>query len=169
VKKYIATFVAGFGAAALQVLPGGKSLGCCLILPAAAFIALSLDQKANNDYSKIDFQKAMVFGVLTGVFSALFLTMFELVITIITHHNDFVESIYNLDEAFSVLNLPKELREEVAKLFYSMRDDIVETGFSPLYTFSIITRNFFIDPLFGMIGGMIGVQIINRRNEKRSS
>ncbi|GJQ61911.1 MAG: hypothetical protein SCALA702_09640 [Melioribacteraceae bacterium] len=166
-KKYIATFVAGFGAAALQVVPGAKALGCCLIIPLAAFIALSLDQKANNDYSRISVNKAILFGVLTGVVSAFFLSLFDVMITLITHNNEFVDSIYNLDEAFSVLNFPPELKKEVGELFYSMRDDIVEDGFSFLYTFSVFTRNFIIDPIFGLIGGLVSMQIINKKNEKK--
>lgn len=166
-KKYIATFVAGFGAAALQVVPGAKSLGCCLIIPLAVFIALSLDQKANNNYSKIAVNKAILFGVLTGVVSAFFLSLFDVIITLITRHNEFIDAIYNLDDAFSVLNFPPDIKKEVTELFYSMRDDIVENGFSFLYTFSVLTRNFIIDPIFGLIGGLVSMQIINKKNEKK--
>lgn len=168
-KKYIATFVAGFLAAAIQVLPAGKALGCCLILPVASFAALMLDQKATGNYDKIMPSKALIFGLLTGVISAVFLTFFELLITFVTHYNDYIAMLEtnSLDQSLSMLDLNPELKEEVARLFYEMGDDIKQNGFSLLYTFSIFTQNFIIDPLFGLIGGLIGAQILNYKNSHR--
>jgi hypothetical protein len=48
----------------------------------------------------------------------------------------------------------------------TVRDQITETGFSLLYSISVIFSNLFIDTIFGIIGGLVGAQILNNRNQK---
>ena len=45
-------------------------------------------------------------------------------------------------------------------------DEIKNSGFSLIYTLSILFSNFIIDPIFGTIGGIIGVQIVNSKASK---
>ena len=65
-KKYISPIIFGFVAGVLMVVPVIKSLGCCLLLPVAAVFSLVLEQKANNDYTKLDIKKGVIFGLITG-------------------------------------------------------------------------------------------------------
>ena len=59
-----------------------------------------------------------------------------------------------------------DIKKEILYLFQNVRNDILTTGFSWLYTFSLIVNDFFIDILFGITGGLIGSQIINNRIKK---
>jgi hypothetical protein len=59
----------------------------------------------------------------------------------------------------------EDIKKEVLYLFQNVRNDILATGFSWLYTFSLVVNDFFIDILFGITGGLIGSQIINNRNK----
>jgi hypothetical protein len=64
------------------------------------------------------------------------------------------------------LELTQEMKDEILKLMTTVRDQITETGFSLLYSISVIFSNLFIDTIFGIIGGLVGAQILNNRNQK---
>ena len=80
----------GFGAGVIQVVPIAKSFSWCLIVPVAAFLALLLDQKSNSSYERINVSKAVMIGLLTGFWAALFGSFFDVFITFITKSNDII-------------------------------------------------------------------------------
>ena len=167
-KKYLSAFVCGFGAGVLQVVPVAKTFSCCLIIPVAAFLALILDQKSRNDFTRILPAKAIVIGLITGLYAALFGSFFDILITFITKNNDVVATFPEFQKM--ILNFPLELapevKQEVLNLMVGVRDQITQTGFSLLYSMSVIISNLFVDTIFGLIGGLVGAQIINNRNQK---
>ena len=166
-KKYISPLVVGLGAGVLTIVPVIKSLGCCLIIPIAAFVSLMLEQKASNDYSKLEIKKGILFGLLTGLTAAIFGTTFDFIITLITHTNDLVIAFPELLETLNNFPIAEETREEVISLLAEVVESIKNYGFSPLYSLSFLFNNLFTNSIFGMLGGIIGVQILNSRNEKR--
>ena len=92
-KKYFPSLVCGFGAAVLTTVPGIKSFGFCLLVPAAAVLSLFLHQKVTGTNTDIDSGTAITFGILTGLFAAVFATFFDVLITFFTHTNDFVQTL----------------------------------------------------------------------------
>jgi len=162
-RKYISSFVCGFGAGVLQVVPLVKSFSCCLIIPAASFIAILLDRKANRITTKTQMKHAVMIGLMTGIYAALFGSLFDIIITFITRNNDVVAMFPELQKMVNNFPLSEEIRNEVIKLFQIVRNDIIEHGFSFLYTLSVIINNFLIDTIFGIVGGLIGAQIINSK------
>ena len=166
-KKYISPLVVGLGAGVLTVVPVIKSLGCCLLIPAAAIISLLLEQKANNDYSKLEIKKGVVFGLITGLTAAIFGTTFDFIITLITHTNDLVISFPQMIETLDNFPIDEATRKEVISLLRDVVESIKNYGFSPLYTISFLFNNLFTNSIFGILGGIIGVQILNSRNDKK--
>ena len=166
-SKYISPIIVGFGAAVLSVVPVVKSFGCCLMIPLAAYLSLMLDQKATSDYSQLEIKKCVIFGLLTGVTAAILGTAFDTLITIITHKNDLLLSFPELLEAINNFPIDEATREEVVDLLSNVVDQIRNSGFSPLYTISLFVNNVFADSVFGILGGIIGVQILNSRNSRR--
>ena len=61
--------------------------------------------------------------------------------------------------------LSPEIKNEVMSIFQTVRKELMDTGFSWIYTISILFNNFFINSVFGIIGGLIGAQIINSKNK----
>lgn len=167
-KKYLSPFVSGFGAGVLQVVPVAKSFACCFIIPLAAFISLVLEQKSKNDYSKIPMKKALLFGFLTGLYAAIFGSFFDVFITLITKNNDIIALLPELQKMVTSFPVSDEVRQEVLQLFQGVRDDIITYGFSALYTFSILINNFIVNSIFGIVGGLVGAQIINKRNQNQA-
>ena len=55
--------------------------------------------------------------------------------------------------------------EQGILIYRSMATEIKTTGFSALYTFAILATNIVIDIIFGIIGGFIGMNYLNKRNK----
>jgi hypothetical protein len=165
-KKYLPALVAGFGAGVLNVVPLAKSIGCCIIIPVAAYVALLLDRRANPSDELIPTGKAISMGIMTGLFAALFGTFFDVLITLITKSNDLVASFPEMQKMIVDMPLSQQLKDQVIEMLGFVVEQIRETGFSLLYTFSILVNNLIVDIIFGLIGGLIGGKIINSRLQK---
>ena len=168
-KKYLSPLIVGFGAGVLSIVPVAKSFGCCLIIPVAAFISLLLDQKANNNYSIIEIKKGIIFGLLTGLYAALFGSVFDFFITFVTKNNDLVATYSELQKLISDFPVSDALKDEILTLLGAVVDSIRTSGFSLLYTFSVLANNILLNSVFGILGGIIGVQILNSRSQKNNN
>jgi hypothetical protein len=166
-KKYLPSIVAGFGAAVLSTIPGIKSLSCCLLVPGAAYLSLYLYNKSTGDNSPIQLNKALSYGLITGLVAALFTTLFDLLITYLTHSNDLVAGLPQTEEVMNNFNLGP-LMDESIKLIKQMATDIKQTGFSALYAVMITVSNFFILSIFGMLGGLLGMAVLNKSNRPKA-
>ena len=134
-----------------------------MIMPLAAFLALILDQRANNSFGNISTKKAFVIGLITGLFAAIFGTVFELFITFVTRRNDIIGTFPELQRMIQNFPVTNDIRNEVISLFEKVRSDILSYGFSWFYTLSVLLNNFIVNTVFGMVGGLIGSKIINSR------
>lgn len=167
-KKYLPALVCGFGAGVLQIVPFIKSFSCCFVMPLAAFFALILEQKSTNSHHKIITKNAVLIGLFTGLFAALFGTTFEILITLITKSNDIIVTFPELQKMVEGFPVSNEMKNEVIQIFQNVREDILNYGFSFLYTFSILINNLIVNPIFGIAGGLIGAQIINNKANNSS-
>jgi len=140
-----------------------------MIVPIAAFVSLLLNQRATNEKEKITTKRALMFGITTGLYAALFGTFFEIFITFITKHNDIIATFPELQRMVDGFPVTPEIKKEVLNLFQNVRNEILSTGFSVLYTFSVLVNNFIINTIFGAVGGLVGAQIINNRLNNRTN
>jgi len=162
-KKYLPSIITGFGAAVLSTIPGLKSLNCCLIVPIAAFLSLYLYNRTMGDDSPIKLNRALSYGLITGLVAAFFTSLFDLLITYLTHSNDLVTGLQQSEDFMNQFNLGP-LMDQSIKLMEEMVKEIEKSGFSALYAVMISLSNFFILSVFGMLGGLIGMAILNKRN-----
>lgn len=161
-KKYLPALVAGFGAAVLSTVPGIKNFSCCLLVPGAAVISVLLDKKINQLNQKIQLGKAFGFGFLTGLTATVFITAFEMLITYITKSNDFVQSLPQSEMIMRQWDLGPMVDESL-KMIKSAAKEIEKTGFSFIYFLMILSSNFIINTIFGLIGGALGMSLANRK------
>lgn len=161
-KQFTAPLVCGFGAAVLSIVPGLKSIACCLLVPLAAIISLYLDQKINNLKEPVSYRKAITFGLLTGLFAATFSTFFDIILTMITRTNDFVETLPDTESLMRNYNLGAFV-EETIKALRVMANDIKHSGFSLLYMITILLSNLVTNSVFGLIGGLLGMKYLNKK------
>ena len=164
-NKYLPTLVCGFGAAVLSTVPGIKNFSCCLIVPAAAAISILLDKKLNNRSEQVLLGKSIGFGFLTGLFATLFITSFEMLLTYFTRSNDFVKSLPETEIIMRQWNLGPMIDESL-KLIKNVSKEIQKNGFSFIYLLMILSSNFIVNSIFGMIGGALGMSLINRTSRE---
>ncbi|MBK7497678.1 MAG: hypothetical protein IPI19_00885 [Ignavibacteriales bacterium] len=171
-KKYLPTLVCGFGAAVLSTVPGIKNFSCCLIVPAAAAISILLDKKIKSSNEKVLVGKSLGFGFLTGLFATLFITTFEMLLTYFTKSNDFIQSLPQTEIVMRQWDLGSffgPMVDESLKLSKSVSKDIQKNGFSIIYLLMILSSNFIINSIFGMIGGAFGMSFANRKSREEDS
>ena len=162
-SKYLPALVYGFAAAVLMIIPEIKNFGCCLILPVAAAFSLFLNKKINKVSGDITTQDAFFYGIFTGLFSAIFLTVFDLLITYFAKTNDLVESLPVSKTMLRDLNLGP-IMENAITMMENMAKDIQQNGFSAFYSVMIFISNLVINTIFGMLGGLIGMKYLNKKS-----
>ena len=166
-KKYLPTLVCGFGAAVLSTVPGIKNFSCCLLVPGAAVFSILLDKKINHTDEKVTLGKAFGFGFLTGLSATVFITFFEMLLTYFTKSNDFIQALPQTELLMKQWNLGTMVDESL-KLMKSMGKEVEKTGFSFIYLFLILSSNFITNTIFGMIGGALGMSLINRKKNQNN-
>ena len=164
-KKYLSALVCGFGSAVLTTIPGTESVGCCLLVPVAAGLSIGLYKKSHPDVLKIQTGTGVFLGLLTGVFAALFASGFEVILTFITKTNDLIVAMPQTEKIIMDMNLG-QAAEESLKVLRQMASEIQSYGFSLLYSVLITLANLITYTIFGMLGGVIGTAIINRRSSQ---
>lgn len=163
-KKYLSALVCGFGAAVLTTIPGIQGIGCCLLAPVASVVAIYLYKKSQTGLIKIQTGTGILLGLLTGIFAALFASGFEIIITYITRTSDLVTSMPEAERVVKEMNLGPAA-EESMEVLKQMVSEIQSKGFSFLYAFIITATNLISYSIFGMLGGLIGTAIINKRSQ----
>jgi hypothetical protein len=162
IRKYSPAIVCGFAASVLATVPGIKNFSCCLLIPGAAVFAIFLDKKITRTSEKINISKGVGFGFLTGVVATIFITIFEMLVTYFAKTNDFIQNLPQSELIMRQWNLGP-LIDDSLKLMKGMAKQIESSGFSVLYLILIFFSNFIINSLFGMIGGILGVRLANRK------
>ena len=163
-RKYLSALVCGFGAAVLTTIPGIQTIACCLLIPIASVISIFLYKKSQPGLLKIRTGTGIFLGILTAVFAALFASGFEIIITYITRTSDLVTSMPQAEQVVKDMNLGPAAEESIEVLKQMVRE-IQSKGFSFLYTFLITTTNLITYSIFGMLGGLIGTAVINKRSQ----
>ena len=165
-RKLLPPLAAGFAASVLSTVPGLKNASCCLIIPLASVFALFLYSKMNNITEKFRTGEAVYLGFMTGIFGALFTTFFEIVITYVARSNEFIEILPQTEAAMRELNLGPMLDTSL-ELLRQMAKEIKATGFSAIYSIGMLFSNLLMYSIFGMLGGILGTIILNRRTGNR--
>jgi len=135
-------------------------------MPLAAYLSIVLDRKSTGETGRMDMKRGVILGLLTGIYAASFGTSLDILITFITKNNEIVAAYPQLQKLINDFPITEALKQEVLMMLSSLLDQIKNSGFSLIYTLTILFSNFIIDPIFGMIGGMIGVQIVNSKISK---
>jgi hypothetical protein len=88
-----------------------------------------------------------------------------MLVTYFTRSNDFIQSLPQTELLMRQWNLGP-LVDESLKLIKSVSKEIQKSGFSFLYLLMILSSNFMINSIFGMIGGALGMSLANRKSRE---
>ncbi len=163
-KKYLSAFICGFGAAVLSTIPGLKSFACCLLVPVASIISVRLYKRSVPELNKLATGTGITLGILTGLIAAIIASGFEILFTFISKTNDLVTGLPDAERIINDLNLGDAAKESV-QLLHQMASDIKINGFSFLYSVIVTFSNLFTYIIFGLLGGVIGTALINKRSK----
>jgi len=162
-KKYLPALVSGFGAAVLTTIPGAESFACCLLVPIASGVSITLYKKSQPGILKIETGTGLMLGFLTALFAAIFASSFEILITYLTRTSDLSVSMPQAEQLIREMNLGTTAEESI-EILKQMITDIQTTGFSFLYSVLITLTNLISYTIFGLLGGLVASAIINKRN-----
>lgn len=158
---YLSALISGFGAGVLSVVPVFKNFACCLIIPAASYIALRLYKNSSGvSVEKLNLSDGLKVGFFTGTFSAFFNVLFDSFITFLTRKNDIVEAYYQIQQSDFEGILDDETFNYLMSNIGAMVSDITEKGFSLEYVLSMMFALLLLNGVFGIIGGLIGIKIL---------
>lgn len=162
-KKHLPALVCGFGASVLSTIPGIQSLACCFLIPIASALSIFLFKKSQTGLFKIDTSTGIMLGLLTAIIAAVFASCFDIIITYLTRTNDLIASIAQTEKIVNDMNLGSAAEESI-EILKRMANDIQTKGISFLYFLMISITNLITYSIFGIIGGLTGTAIVNRRN-----
>ncbi|MBI5404388.1 MAG: hypothetical protein HY959_13445 [Ignavibacteriae bacterium] len=100
----------------------------------------------------------VMIGILSGILAGIFVSLINFLFMLMSKHNP-------VDEALKLMNdfaLPPEVTVQMNKF----SDEFNKYGFSPTISIVSLFSNLVIYPLFGMLGAILGVSIIKKRNKK---
>lgn len=78
--------------------------------------------------------------------------------------NDFVKSLPQVEIAFRSF-APQNLLDEVFRIYSKMAEDIQTKGFSLSYSIYFFIATSFTSLIFGLIGGLVGMAFLNKKNK----
>jgi hypothetical protein len=161
-NNFSSALVCGFGVSVLSTVPGIKSFSCCLLIPLAGAVSIYLHHKINKIPVPFEMKDAVLLGFLTGIIASVFSTFFDLLITFITHSNDFIDALPKTESLLRQYNFDSII-DQTFGILKQMAVQIQTNGFSVLYAGAILFSNVIVDSIFGMIGGIIGLSFFKRR------
>jgi hypothetical protein len=102
----------------------------------------------------------VMIGVLCGILSGILVSSFNFLFMLISKHNPIDETMALVKD----ISLPSEVTVQMNKF----SDEFNKYGFSPTISIVSLFSNLIIYPLFGMIGAVLGVTIIKKKNQKQN-
>jgi spore germination protein GerM len=109
----------------------------------------------------IQYKDGAAIGLLSGIVSALFIVAGTTLMNMIVNQNPIPELFKLIDS--NGLSLPPEAEKFLQKI----SDEYSKKGFSITMTLITLISDILIYPLFGMLGGLLSVSILSKRNEAR--
>lgn len=100
----------------------------------------------------------VMIGILCGILSGILVSSFNFIFMLLSKHNPIDETLTFLKD----VPLPPDVLTQMNKF----SEEFNRYGFSPTISIVSLVSNLFIYPLFGMIGAVIGVTIIKKKNKK---
>jgi len=163
-KKFLSALICGFGAAIPTAIQSMQGVACCLLVPFASGFAIFIYKKSQPDLLKINTGTGILIGVLTAIVAAFFASSFDVIITYITKSSEIISTLPQAEKLVKDMNLGTAADESL-KILHKITDEIHTKGFSFYYTFLITITNFITYPISGIIGGIVGTAIINKRKQ----
>lgn len=156
--------VVGFGLAALLSV-SLMQIFFIILVPAAGFFASKFEFRLHPEKGERPFLSAIKTGIAAGIFTAFFMTIIEVVVTMIFKTNNFVAMMPEAMKIIRGLGLPEA--DQSAALLNSLMEDIKNDGFSGIYTFIYFVSNSLSNALFCLPGSLFFAFMFKRDSQNQ--
>jgi hypothetical protein len=132
---------------------------CCagIVLGGVVGVA-SYNKQLKSTNVKLLYKDGVIIGILCGILSAVVVTGVNLLTQMYSKVNPFIE-IKSLLESFT--NIIPEISNEIDRL----AEEYNIYGYSPTLTIFMALTHIILYPLFGILGGILMVTILNKKNK----
>ena len=131
---------------------------CCAGIIAGGFAGvLNYSKQLKDTGIPLTSRDGGMIGILCGILSAVFVTGFGLLISLFSNSNPMLEVMKAFDEMG--FQMPPEMLQYIEKF----SNEYNEHGFSPTITIFSFVCNLIIYPLFGSIGAILAVSLLNKK------
>lgn len=156
-EKFLPALVAGFSLAVLSVVPIIQLATCCLLAPLAGIFGVNLYylQMKKDPEFRIEKSDGFQIGLLIGVISGFFESIFQTLLIFVSKDNPVHDSIILMQQYLPNINIP-EIINEISK-------EIDEKRFSALLTFTLFFNASVVNSIFATIGALVGISNIKKR------
>ena len=132
---------------------------CCAGIIAGGFIGVyTYWRQLDNTGLLLTTKDGGMIGILCGILSAVFVTGIGLLMSLFSDINPILEIMKTVDD------LGIQLPPESAQYLEKFSNEFNEHGFSPTITIFSFISNLILYPLFGSIGAVLGVSLLNKKN-----
>jgi hypothetical protein len=136
------------------------NLLCCAGIIAGGFVGVyTYWKQLQNTGTMLTTKDGGMIGILCGILSAVFVTGFGLLLSLFSDTNPIIEVMNTFDD-FG-FQIPPEMTQYLEKF----SNEYSEHGFSPTITLFSFLSNIILYPLFGSIGALLGVNILNKKSK----
>jgi hypothetical protein len=162
-KKYYPILIAGFIGGIASVIPIFKSLSCCLVIPIISVLALYFEMKSTSRNEPFKLKEGITIGFFTGISSAFLGLIFDVFITLVTHSNELVLGYPQMNEMLNTFPVDELTKKQASEMIKNVVQQIQNNGFSLTYVFAMLVNGLMSNSIFGIIGGIVGVRILNNK------
>lgn len=136
---------------------------CCAGIIAGGFVgALSYSKQLQNSKIPLTTKDGGMIGILCGILSAIFVTGFGLLISLFSNTNPMLDVMKALDE------MGFQTPPEMLKYIEKFSNEYNELGYSPTITIFSFVCNIILYPLFGSVGAILAVTLINKKKNQQA-
>jgi hypothetical protein len=163
INRLIPVLVGSMVMTAISVLPLINFINlffCAGIIIGGYIGAISYYRQTAGTAHVMTHRDGVLTGILSGILSAVIVSGINIIVLMYSKSNPVTESLSMLGEFGK--NLPPEVNTQMSKL----AEEFNKYGYSPTLAIFTFISNILIYPLFGAIGGLIGMAVIGKKIKK---
>lgn len=119
--------------------------------------------KAKQQITQIFLKDGILIGLFSGILSSVIVVLISLITTLLSKTNPMIE----ISEMFN--SFFKTVPNEINEVIQQLSNEYETLGYSPTLMITMLVMNLIIYPVFGLIGGLIGVAIFRKSSKSNNN
>ncbi len=156
-EKFLPALVSGFSLAVISIVPIIQVATCCLFAPLAGMIGFNMYylQVKNREGFKLKNSDGFHIGILIGIISGFFESIFQTLLIMVSKENPVYDSIILIQKYLPDMYIPETI--------WNISKEIDEKRFSLILTTTIFFNVFIVNSIFATIGSMLSISSLRKK------